>query len=191
MKKVGVILSGCGVFDGSEIHEATLALLYLDKAGVESQCFAPDAEQLEVVDHTTHRTAEGVKRNCLTEAARIARGDIKPLSALKVDDLDALILPGGFGAAKNLCTFAVDGPQCHINPEVAAAIQEAVAHQKALGAICIAPVLVARALCDTGANPVNNRIVSTPAYMLAQRISDVATGVERLITKVVSLIHEG
>ncbi len=222
MKKVGVILSGCGVFDGSEIHEATLCLLYLDRAGVEVHCFAPDVEQLHVVDHATQQAEEGTQRNCLREAARIARGEIGPLSDLRVDELDALILPGGFGAAKNLCTFAVDGPRCDINAEVAAAIRDAVAHGKVVGAICIAPALVARALRDTGTNPVltigndtatadalrslnathrdaavseivvdeRNRIVSTPAYMLAQRISEVASGIEKLVDGVVSLIDE-
>jgi len=219
MKKIGVVLSGCGVFDGSEIHEATLALLYLDKAGVQVQCFAPDVAQSDVIDHASGQAA-GEDRNCLTEAARIARGEIKPMSELNVDELDALILPGGFGAAKNLCSLAEDGPACKVNPEVAEAIRNAVAKAKVVGAMCIAPALVARALRDTEAHPVltvgndpgtaeainamnatheeagvseivtdeKNRIVSTPAYMLAQRISEVSEGVEKLVNKVVSMI---
>ena len=153
MKKVGVVLAGCGVYDGSEIHEAVLTLLYLDQAGAEIHCFAPDKEQMHVVNHLTGQPAEGEKRNVLTESARIARGEIKPLSEMKLDQLDAVIFPGGFGAAKNLCTFAVDGPACDIDPDVIGLIGDALAKKKTVGAICISPVVVARALKDSGENP--------------------------------------
>lgn len=146
---VAVILSGCGVFDGSEIHEAVLTLLYLDQAGADVQCFAPDKPQSEVINHLT-QTPMGQERNVLVESARIARGEIKPLAELKVSEFDALILPGGYGAAKNLCTFAVDGASCSIDGDVAVAVREAHAQKKVIGAVCIAPVTVARALQDAG-----------------------------------------
>ncbi|MBW7991988.1 MAG: isoprenoid biosynthesis glyoxalase ElbB [Planctomycetes bacterium] len=153
MKRVAVILSGCGVMDGSEIHEATLSLLYLDQAKVATQCFAPNKDQLDVIDHKTNELISRQKRNTLSESARIARGKILPLSELKVDQFNALIFPGGFGAAKNLTTFALDGPDCTIDAEVATIIQQAIAKSRAIGAICIAPVVVARALRDSGVSP--------------------------------------
>ncbi|MBN2226712.1 MAG: isoprenoid biosynthesis glyoxalase ElbB [candidate division Zixibacteria bacterium] len=219
MKKVGVILAGCGVYDGSEIHEAVLTLLYLDQAGAEIHCFAPDKDQLHVVNHLTGQPVEGDKRNVLVESARIARGEIRPLSDMKLDQLDAVIFPGGFGAAKNLCTFAVDGPACEIDPHVIGVIADAIAKKKTIGAICISPVVVARALKDSGASPeltigqdpgtnealtalrakpVNakvddivvdqkHKIVTTPAYMLGPRISNVAAGIEKLVMKVLEI----
>lgn len=150
MAQVGVVLSGCGVFDGSEIHEAVLTLLYLDQAGVNVSCFAPDKPQLHVVNHLTMQPVEGESRNVLIESARIARGEIKPVSELNMDQLDAVIFPGGFGAAKNLCTYAVDGDACDIDPDVARVIKDAHSKGKVIGAICISPVTVARALKDQG-----------------------------------------
>lgn len=147
--KAAVILSGSGVFDGSEIHEAVLTLLYLDQAGAEVQCFAPDTPQVHVINHLTQTPMEQ-ERNVLVESARIARGDIKPISELNVADFDAVLLPGGFGAAKNLCTFAMDGASCRIDAGVAAAVREAHAQKKVIGAMCIAPVTVARALKEAG-----------------------------------------
>ena len=219
MKKIGVILSGCGVFDGSEIHEAVLTLLYLDRAGAQASCFAPDKAQMHVVNHLTQRPAENESRNVLVESARIARGEIKPLSELNLDELDAVIFPGGFGAAKNLCTFAVDGAGCTIDGEVARVVRDAVAKNKVVGAICIAPVVVAKALEESGkqpqltigtdretsnalatmkAKPVlrqvteiavdeTNKIVTTPAYMLATRISEVSEGIEKLVEQVMKM----
>ncbi len=150
MAQVGVVLSGCGVFDGSEIHEAVLTLLYLDQAGVNVSCFAPDKPQSHVVNHLTMQPVEGESRNVLIESARIARGEIKPVSELNMDQLDAVIFPGGFGAAKNLCTYAVDGDACDIDPDVARVIKDAHSKGKVIGAICISPVTVARALKDQG-----------------------------------------
>lgn len=150
MAQVGVVLSGCGVFDGSEIHEAVLTLLYLDQAGAKVSCFAPDKPQLHVVNHLTMQPAEGESRNVLVESARIARGEIKPVSELNMDQLDAVVFPGGFGAAKNLCTYAVDGDACDIDPDVARVIKDAHSKGKVIGAICISPVTVARALKDQG-----------------------------------------
>ncbi|MBY0431213.1 MAG: isoprenoid biosynthesis glyoxalase ElbB, partial [Rhodospirillales bacterium] len=115
--RVAVVLSGCGVHDGSEIHEAVLTLLALDRQGAEAQCFAPDVPQMHVVNHVTGQpTAES--RNVLVESARIARGRITDLARFKAAEFDAIIFPGGFGAAKNLSTFAVDGPDCTVNAEV-------------------------------------------------------------------------
>ena len=144
MRKVAVVLSGCGVFDGSEIHEACAALLALHRAGAEAVVCAPSGPQLHVVDHLTQEPAEGAVRDVLVESARLARGRIRPLAQVVVADLDAVLLPGGFGAAKNLCTFAVDGPDCTVNPQVETFLRQAHDQGKAIGAMCIAPVLLAR-----------------------------------------------
>ncbi len=154
MTRVSVILSGCGVYDGTEIHEAVLTLLYLDREGAEVQCFAPDKPQIHVVDHLSGQPSERETRNVLVESARIARGKILPLSELNMDRFDAVVFPGGFGAAKNLCTFASQGDQCDIDPEASRVILEAVDKKKVIGAICISPALIARALQGTGLKPV-------------------------------------
>jgi enhancing lycopene biosynthesis protein 2 len=153
MTKVAVILSGCGVYDGTEIHEAVLTLLYLDKGGADTQCFAPDKPQMHVVNHLKGEPEADQSRNVLVESARIARGEISPLTDLKIDAFDAVIIPGGFGAAKNLCTLAVDGEACSIDADVQRIIIDAVDKSKVIGAICIAPALVARALKDKALNP--------------------------------------
>ena len=212
-KKIGVILSGCGVNDGSEIHEAVITLLAIDRAGAEAVCMAPDAAQMHVVNHLTGTVAAGESRNILVESARIARGKIKNLKDVTVVDFDALILPGGFGAAKNLCDFAVKGADCTVHPEVARLLRETVKAKKPLGAICIAPALLARvlgaeqltpqltigtdagtaaALEQMGAKHHNcpvrefvvdkqNKLVTTPAYMLAGRIGEAADGIEKTV----------
>ena len=107
MKKIGVVLSGCGVYDGAEIHESVITLLAIDRAGAEAVCMAPNVEQMHVVNHLTGEEAAGEKRNVLIESARIARGEIKDISTVKADDIEALVFPGGFGAAKILSSFAV------------------------------------------------------------------------------------
>ncbi len=144
MTRVAVILSGCGVFDGAEIHEATATLLALDRAGVEVVIAAPDIDQMHVMDHQAGEPATVPARNVRTESARIARGPVADVAALKAGDFDAVILPGGFGAAKNLCSFAVDGSGCTANPEVATFLKAMNASGKVIGAMCIAPVLIAR-----------------------------------------------
>lgn len=144
--KIGLLLHGCGVFDGSEIHESVLTLLYLDKAGAEVLCMAPDKEQFHVVNHASGEVAEGQKRNILEESARIARGDIKNLKDVKADEIDALIIPGGFGAAKNLTDFASKGENCSIDPDVEKLLKELNKKGKPIGAICIAPAVIAKAL---------------------------------------------
>lgn len=216
-KKVGVMLSGCGVFDGSEIHEAVLTLLALDRAGVETVCMAPDMDQIHVINHLTQEKTEE-KRNVLVESARIARGKIKNLKDVKASDLDALIMPGGMGAAKNLSTFAIQGTDAQVDPEVKRLLNEMVSAGKPVGAICIAPATLTKALSDkkpqvTIGNDLNtaqaiekmggdhknctvdmihvdesNNIVTTPAYMLGPGIKDIAVGIEKLVNKVVSMI---
>ena len=213
MTKAGVVLSGCGVYDGSEIHEATLTLYFLDRAGVEIICLAPDINQLEVVDHLSASTVSGT-RNVLTESARIARGDIKDIKEVKANDIDALIIPGGLGAAKNLCDFAVKGADCRVNPEVERLIKETHEAGKPIGFICIAPVIAARVLGATvtigndkdtaaaiekmggkhvvcGVDEIavdeQNKVVSTPAYMLGPTIAKVASGIEKLVARVLEL----
>jgi len=150
MAKIGVVLSGCGVFDGSEIHESVVTLLALDRAGAEAVCMAPDVEQMHVVNHLSGNPAEGESRNVLVESARIARGEIKDIATVKADEVDGLIFPGGFGAAKNLCTFATEGPDCTVHPEVARLAREVHEAGKPIGVICIAPALAAKIFQDNG-----------------------------------------
>ncbi len=216
-KKVGVILSGCGVYDGSEIHEAVLTMLALDRRGAEMVLCAPDMAQMHVVNHLTGEVAGDEERNVLVESARIARGEIRDLATVKADELDALILPGGFGAAKNLCDFAVKGADCSVHPEVARLVREVHAQGKPVAAVCIAPALIAKvlgseapeltigtdeatagALEAMGARHVacpvkefvvdrERKLVSTPAYMLGQRISEVAEGIDRTVEALLDL----
>lgn len=217
MIKVAVILSGCGVMDGAEIHESVLTLLALDKSGAEIVCTAPDIPQLHVVNHAQGEPQENTSRNVLEEAARIARGNIIPLSQLKVEDVDAAIFPGGFGAAKNLCSFATEGTDMTLQSDVAEFLTAMHAAGKPLGFICIAPAIAAKAFGDKnlsftigndpetakslesfGGQHVDKavddivvdeklKIVSTPAYMLAQRISEAETGINRLVKAVLEL----
>ena len=217
MAKIGVLLSGCGVNDGSEIHEAVITMLALDRAGAETVCMAPDVDQLDVVNHLTGQPT-GEKRNVLVESARIARGSIKDINKVRTADIDGLIIPGGFGAAKNLSDFAVKGKDAVVNEDVRRLLQDMVSSQKPIGAICIAPVTLTKALEEknpevTIGNDVdtagaieamggqhkecsvdmihvdsNNKIVSTPAYMLGPSIKDVAVGIEKLVNKVLELV---
>ena len=135
-----LVLSGCGVYDGAEIHESTLTMLAIARKGASYQCFAPDIKQAHVINHLNGEEMPEI-RNVLVEAARIARGNIKPLTEYNANDFDAIIFPGGFGAAKNLCTFAFDGVECVVIPQVENAIRETVAAEKPIGAFCISPVL--------------------------------------------------
>jgi enhancing lycopene biosynthesis protein 2 len=144
MPRVAVCLSGCGVFDGSEIHEAVLTLLALDQAGAQVVCCAPDIDQAAVVNHLTRAPVPSERRSVLAESARIARGAIVDLATVRADDIDALIFPGGYGAATNLCTFATEGAECRVNPDVERLVGEMLAAGKPIGAICIAPAMLAR-----------------------------------------------
>ncbi len=215
-KQVGVLLAGCGVFDGSEVHEAALTLLFLDRAGARAICMAPNVDQFHVIDHL-NQDQTGETRNVLTESARIARGEIRDVADVTADDLDALILPGGFGAAKNLSDFAAKGADATVEPETARLVGEMAEAGKPIGAICIAPATLVKALAHRtpkvtiGSDPGTasviesmggrhqncavddicideaNRIVSTPAYMLGPGIKDVAVGIEKLVDQVLSM----
>ncbi len=143
MKKVAVVLAGCGVYDGSEIYESVITLLALDRQGAKVTCLAPNIPQLHVMDHSTGKPTDE-KRNVLVESARLARGEIKDLAKVKVTDFDAVIFPGGFGAAKNLCDFAVKGVLCSVNPVVENFVAEGLKAGKPMGFICIAPALLAK-----------------------------------------------
>jgi enhancing lycopene biosynthesis protein 2 len=150
--RVGVVLSGCGVSDGSEIHEAVSILVALDRRGAHTLCMAPAIEQAEVINHLTGKPISS-KRNVLEESARIARGRIRDLAEVGAADLDALIFPGGYGAAKNLCDFASKGVQCTVQKDVARLIREMHAARKPLGLACVSPVVAARVLGEAGAMP--------------------------------------
>jgi enhancing lycopene biosynthesis protein 2 len=152
MVKVGVLLSGCGVYDGSEITETVLTLLFLDRLGATAVCIAPNIDQDHVVNHRTGKPEEG-RRNVLDESARIARGKIQDLGKIRASDLDAVILPGGFGAAKNLSNFASAGSHAKVDPLVARLLREMHKARKPIAAWCIAPAVVAAALRDDPAHP--------------------------------------
>ena len=217
MKKVAVILSGCGRLDGAEISESILTLLAIDKHGAKYQCLAPNISQHHVINHLTQQEEPEQKRNVLEEAARIARGDVIDLAKANPQDYDALILPGGFGAAKNLREFAFKGPGGSVNDQVKRILEEMIDAGKVIGALCIAPATVGMALKDKapkmtvgkeegvigalasigvnhqlcGVDEIAvdeaNKIVTTPAYMLGPGIKDVAVGIEKLVTKVLSM----
>jgi enhancing lycopene biosynthesis protein 2 len=146
MPKVGIVLSGCGVYDGAEIHESVITMLALDRAGVEKIMMAPDIDQLHVINHLTGEEMDGDGRNVLVESARIARSDIKSISEISEKDMDALIFPGGFGVAKNLCDYAMSGADCTVNPEIEKLVQAVHGAGKPIGVICIAPVMMAKIL---------------------------------------------
>jgi enhancing lycopene biosynthesis protein 2 len=216
-EKIGVLLSGCGVFDGSEIHEATLTLYFLAKHGAEIVCMAPNKKQSDVVNHFTNQPS-GESRNVLHEAARIARGSIRDVSTVRSADIDGIIIPGGFGAAKNLCSFAKDGPKCEVDPSVARLLADLHATRKPIGALCIAPALLARlfgvqshvkltigtdsgtasALEKMGARHQSarpdeivvdeeNGIVTTPCYMTAPSIVEVGIGAEKVVATIMQM----
>ena len=216
MKKVAVILSGCGVFDGAEIHEAVISLLALARQGASVQCFAPNVPQLHVINHLTGEVSEGESRNVLVEAARICRGQIRDVAELDAADFDALLVPGGFGAAKNLCDFAIKGAECRIQPDVLKACQSFARAGKPAAYICIAPAMIpliygagtlatighdegaANAIEAMGGSHLNcpvsefvvdqeRKVISTPAYMLAQNIVEAADGIEKTVRQLLAL----
>lgn len=215
MKKIGVVLSGCGVYDGAEIHEAVITLLAIARSGAQAVCFAPDKTQTDVINHLNGEAMAG-SRNALIEAARITRGEIQPLASAQAEDLDALIVPGGFGAAKNLSNFASQGAECRVDNDLIALAQAMHRAGKPLGFMCIAPAMLPKIFnfplritigtdIDTGEVleamgaehvpcPVDdivvdeeNKVVTTPAYMLAQNIAEAATGIEKLVSRVLVL----
>ena len=214
IKTFAVVLSGCGVFDGAEIHEATLTLLAIDQAGATYEIFAPDILQYHVVNHLTGEVMNE-KRNVLVESARIARGKIKPLSEFDASTFDALIFPGGFGVAKNLSDFAFHGAECRVNPEMEKAVKDMIALSKPIGALCIAPAVMAKILPNVHLTIGNDegtmkqielmgahhqqtthgeivvdktyKLVTTPCYMLDATISQIARGAEKVVEALMSM----
>ncbi len=221
MAKVGVVLSGCGVYDGAEIHESVATILALDRADAEVVFMAPDVNQMHVINHIQGAPAEQEVRNVRVEAGRIARGDVSIVNEIKAADIDALIFPGGFGAAKNLCDFAVKGADCTVDPDISKLVMDMHEAGKPVGFLCISPAMAAKIYGDAGIKGVkltigkdqetadairamgaehvecevgdyvvdsDHKVVSTPAYMLAQRISEAADGIEKTVKKVLDLI---
>jgi enhancing lycopene biosynthesis protein 2 len=216
MKKVAVVLAGCGVYDGAEINEAVLTLLALEQQGASYKMFAPNIEQLHVVNHLTGEVAAGETRNVLVEAARIARGEIADVATARAADFDALVVPGGFGAAKNLCSFAVAGAELEVQADFLRFAQAMHRAGKPIGLICIAPTMAVK-ICGAGvectvrndaevagafvrmcgrhiACPVeravvdkDKKLVTTPAYMLAGRVSEAAAGISDCVKEVLAL----
>jgi enhancing lycopene biosynthesis protein 2 len=212
--KAAVVLAGCGVMDGAEIHEAVMTLFAIDKNGGSYQIFAPNVAQHHVINHISGEVMKE-SRNVLTEAARIARGKIKALTEYRPEEFDALIFPGGFGVAKNLCTYAFDGPDCHVDRVVEQAIRATHRAGKPIGALCISPVLIAKVLGDvtvttgsdrgTAADIVKlggkhenrkhgevtvdrkNLIVTAPCYMLNATISEIASDAEAVVKALTEL----
>lgn len=216
MKRVAVVLSGCGFLDGSEIYESVLTLLALDQAGASYQCFAPNIAQARVVDYTTGNEVDET-RNVLVESARLARGEIEDIAKANADDFDAIIFPGGFGAALNLSDFASQGTDCSVNADVEKFAKQFVAANKPLGFICIAPTMIPL-ICGKGVTctigndeatasaieamggkhqacsaddvviDAAHNVVSTPAYMTGQSISEVAEGIRKLVVAVLGML---
>ncbi|MBF0154484.1 MAG: isoprenoid biosynthesis glyoxalase ElbB [Magnetococcales bacterium] len=212
-KRIGVLLSGCGVFDGAEIHEATLTLFFLDRAGAEALCMAPDISQHHIINHMTGQEMPGT-RNVLIESARIARGNIRNLATVSVTDVDGVILPGGFGAAKNLSSVAFDGPKAKVDPGVAAFLRSVREAGKPIGALCITPAVISRIFADQGltltigddpgtASAIEamgnvhqnstvdaivvdkaHKIITSAAYMCEASIGAVGQGIEKLVAEV-------
>ncbi len=216
MKKFAVILCGCGTLDGSEIHESVMTLLAIDRNNCEYSIFAPDDKQYHVMNHLTHQPM-AEQRNMLVEAARIARGQVRPISDCRVNDFDALVFPGGNGSAKNLFTYALEGPNCSVREDVTQLVHAFHNQGKPIGALCIAPVMLSRILGDItitigndegtianvekfGSQHINtqqggviadkqNMIFTTPCYMLPARISDIADCAENLIESILENIQ--
>ena len=217
-KNVAVILSGCGVYDGAEIHESVITLLRLDQRGAKVQCFAPDIAQLHVINHLTGEPMPET-RNVLVESARIARGEIKDIREARVEDFDALIIPGGFGAAKNLSSFATEGAACSVQADVLNLAEAFAEAGKPIGLMCISPAIAAKiygpgVICTIGTDADTaaavskmggthqecevseivedkaRKLVSTPAYMLATSISEAASGINKMVDRVLELTQK-
>ena len=215
MANIAVLLSGSGVYDGAEVNEVVLTLLHIEKNNGHYQCFAPNINQLHTINHVTCDTTSAT-RNVLEESARIARGDVKPLEEFRVEEFDALIVPGGFGVAKNFCDFAVQGPRMEVNSDVLAVCKSFHEAKKPAGYMCIAPVLLPKVYgdgikCTVGhdqeaAHAIETmggvhvscevddivvddtfNVVTTPAYMLAKCVSDAEKGISKLVSRVITM----
>lgn len=212
--KLAVILSGCGVYDGAEIHEAVMTLYAIEQHGGTYDLFAPNVMQYHVVNHLTGEVMKE-SRNVLTESARIARGKIRALTEYRAADYDALIFPGGFGVAKNLCSYAFEGPECRVDRIVEKVIRETHSAGKPIGALCISPVLIARVLGEVtvtiGNDPatvtdlktlgathevkmhgevsidMKNMIVTAPCYMLDSSVSDIARDAAAVVKALIGI----
>lgn len=215
MKKIAIFLSGCGVHDGTEIHEATMSMLAVDQQGAQYELFAPDINQTHVINHLTGKPCEEI-RNVLVESARIARGKIRNLKDFNPAEFDALLFPGGSGAVKNLSDYAFKGVEMSVNPDVEKAIKSMHAAGKPIGALCIAPVLLAKVIggCNvtigkdkdtathiekmsahhssTNATGIvideKNKLVTTPCYMLGTRISEIYEGAAKVVAELLTMI---
>lgn len=216
MKKIAVILSGCGVYDGSEVHEATMALLAVKRNGAEYEIYAPDKTQYDVVNHLNGQQSDE-HRNVLVEAARIARGSIKPLKELNPKNVDAILFPGGFGVAKNLSSYAFKGAEYDVIPEVSELIKAMHSMGKPIGAMCIAPILLAKSLekvtitvgssNDSAAKAIEsagathvetasgnicvdkaNKVATTPCYMLDTSIVSIYEEADKVVKELLSLM---
>lgn len=215
MKKFAIILSGCGVFDGAEIHEATLSMLAVARQGGSYRVFAPDVDQHHVINHLTGE-AMNESRNVLVESARIARGKILNLKKFNPNDFDGLLFPGGFGAAKNLCSWAFDGADASVLPEVEEAINLMIQQKKPIGALCISPVILAKvlsaveltigddkatiqALESVGATHISTthgevvvdskyKVATTPCYMLDASIDQIAVGADNVVKAMLEMM---
>ena len=217
--KFAVILAGCGSFDGSEIHETTLGLLAIDEQGGSYDCYAPNQEQGRTLNFYTKEVVatkgQAGNRNILEEGGRIARGNIKPISELNIADYDAIIFPGGMGTVYNWCDYAEKGVNCTVLPEIAQAMETAYLSGKWVGAMCIAPVIVAKVLGkygvhitigndpQTASNVIQmgaiheertatqacidkeHHIATTPCYMLAKSIKEIYAGNTALIKGII------
>ncbi len=207
--KFAIILAGCGQHDGSETHEVVLTLLSLAQEKIQWDSFAPDIFQHHVTNHLTNAIESGEKRHVLTESARLVRGKIKPINEANITDYDAVIFPGGVGAVSNLCDWVEKGKDFSFNPSVKALIDQAIQHNIPMGFICIAPIMIpkifsganltigndeslAKQIHELGSNHENcsatdivvdikNKIVSTPANMVANSIDEVYEGIHRLV----------
>ncbi len=210
-KRFAVVLAGCGVFDGSEIHEATMTLYAIMKNQGEYEIFAPDIMQHHVINHVSGDDMNET-RNVLTESARIARGKIRALNEFRSEDFDAVIFPGGFGVAKNLSSFAFDGPDCKVIPEVERTVKDMVDSGKPVGALCISPAIMAKildkpvltigsdeatakALESMGASHKTSghgevvvdpdyKLVTSPCYMLDANILQIAEGADAVVKEI-------
>jgi enhancing lycopene biosynthesis protein 2 len=149
MKKIGILLSGCGVYDGSEIQETVLAMLAIQEVGAEYFCISIDKNQHHVINHL-NGTEMAETRNMMIESARIARGNVKNINEVEIRDFDALVIPGGFGNAKNLSSWAFDGPKGTILPEVKLLIVNCINAGRPIAALCVSPILIAKAMEDSG-----------------------------------------
>ncbi|MCB1218827.1 isoprenoid biosynthesis glyoxalase ElbB [bacterium] len=220
MTKIGVVLSGCGVFDGSEIHEAVAVLLALSRAGVQYRCLAPDMQQMHVVNHFTGEVSSAESRNVLHESARIARGDVVSLGNVTATDFDGYVFPGGFGAAKNLSNFAVAGGNCEVNEQVSRLVRDAHSRKIPMAFLCISPVIAGRLLAGNGVQVTigdddeamaafdvmgathvicqacemvrdeDNLVISSPAYMKADNIAEVFDDITQSVNALLEMVSQ-